>query len=274
MRYVRETVAVVVAVIAVLAGTTTTAAGAGSTTNPATTNPATTNYVALGDSYSSGAGTRNYQPDSGRCLRSPDAYPQLWSRSHGVNHFSFNACAGATTDDVVADQLGALDRNTSLVTMTIGGNDVGFSSVVGHCLVGDDAGCGRAIDSAEARVRDELPGKLDKAFRAVAAKAPNAKVIVLGYPLINELGGCDIPGYTEAKREAINKGADLLDDVVAQHARSAGLNYADARGHFKGHSVCSKDPWINGPTLPLSESFHPNVDGHAHGYLPVLDAAA
>jgi lysophospholipase L1-like esterase len=261
MRYLRAAAGVLTAVVVVLAGTATTATGADAT-----------HYVALGDSYSSGTGTRDYLPDSGRCMRGAKAYPPLWARSHHVDSFAFDACAGATTEDLVNDQLGDLDGNTSLVTLTIGGNDVGFAQVIRHCLLNDEATCGQFVDRGERQARAELPAKLDRAFRAIRSKAPNADVVVLGYPHINEPGACAIPGYTEAKRERINQGADLLDETIAEHARAAGLHYVDPRDQFSGHAVCSTDPWINGPTLPLTESFHPNTDGHALGYLPVLDA--
>lgn len=262
MRHLRAAAAVLTAVVAALSGTTATAAGTGSATH----------YAALGDSYSSGTGTRDYLPDSGRCMRGTSAYPQLWARSHDVDEFAFDACAGATTDDLVANQLDDLDRNTTLVTMTIGGNDVGFAQVIRHCLLTDDAGCAARVEHGEDRARDELPAKLDRAFHAVADKAPNAKIVVLGYPHLNEPGACDVPGYTAAKRARINRGADLLDRVVAEHARAAGMRFVDTRDQFAGHGVCGDQPWINGPTLPLSESFHPNVGGHALGFLPALDA--
>lgn len=261
MRYLRAAAGVLTAVVVVLAGTATTAIGADAT-----------HYVALGDSYSSGTGTRDYLPGSGKCMRGAKAYPQLWAQSHHVDSFAFDACAGATTEDLVNDQLGDLDGSTSLVTLTIGGNDVGFAEVIRHCLLNDEATCEQFVDRGERQAREELPAKLDRAFRAIRRKAPNANVVVLGYPHVNEPGPCAIPGYTAAKRERMNKGGDLLDEIIAEHARAAGLHYADPRDQFSGHAVCSTDPWINGPTLPLTESFHPNTDGHALGYLPMLDA--
>lgn len=263
MRYVRGAVGALAAVVAVLASTTASASATDSAVH----------YTALGDSYSSGTGTRDYDPPTGACMRSPQAYPELFARSHEVDRFTFAACAGATTDDVVDKQLGALDANTTLVTLTVGGNDIGFAGVIRRCVLGDDSTCDRAVDGGEAKLRDELPGKLDRAFAAIADKAPNARVVVLGYPRLNEAGPCGIPGYTEAKRARINEGSDELAHVIADHARSAGFDYADARDRFAGHGICGTDPWINGPTLPFSESFHPNTDGQAHGYLPVLDRA-
>src|SRR5919204_6586664 len=80
-------------------------------------------YVAMGDSYSSGVGTRDYFPDSGSCLRGPKAYPQLWADEHHVATFDFVACSGATTDDVNSNQISSLSSDTTLATISVGGND-------------------------------------------------------------------------------------------------------------------------------------------------------
>ena len=66
---------------------------------------ATGGYVALGDSYSSGVGAGSYISSSGSCDRSTNAYPYLWNAAHSPSSFAFNACSGATTDDVRATQL-------------------------------------------------------------------------------------------------------------------------------------------------------------------------
>lgn len=262
MRYLREIAGVAAAVATVLGTMTTAAFGSGSATN----------YVALGDSYSSGTGTRDYFDDSGACQRGPKAYPQLLADSHDVAQFAFDACAGAKTDDLNSKQLGSLDPSTSLVTLSIGGNDVGFAATVTQCLLGADSVCDRAVQAGETKARDELPAKLDATYGKIASAAPNAKVVVVGYPHVNELGDCGIPGYSETKRERINKGADVLAGVIEDRANAAGFTFADPRGRFEGHGVCGDQAWINGPSAPLTESFHPNVDGQAKGYLPVLDA--
>jgi lysophospholipase L1-like esterase len=231
-----------------------------------------THYVALGDSYSSGVGTHDYIPDSGHCKRSPKAYPQLWVNSHRVAKFNFIACSGANTDDVDAKQLGALGPDTSLVTISVGGNDIGFTGVLGQCLLTDDASCASAVKAAETRIRDDLPAKLDTTYAKIRTAAPNAKVVVVGYPRLNTLGTCDIPGYSDAKRTSINAGVDALTNVIAGRASAAGFSFADARQRFDGHGVCGSQEWINGPSNPVQESFHPNVDGQADGYLPTVDA--
>ncbi|MBR7679350.1 lipase, partial [Streptomyces daliensis] len=86
--------------------------------------------VALGDSYSSGVGAGDYDPDSGDCKRSANAYPQLWSAANAPSSFDFVACSGATTDDVLSGQLDALSDATGVVSISIGGNDVGFADTM------------------------------------------------------------------------------------------------------------------------------------------------
>ncbi|WP_433868744.1 SGNH/GDSL hydrolase family protein [Saccharopolyspora sp. CA-218241] len=240
---------------------------------PAHARSAAENYVALGDSYSSGVGTREYFEDSGDCRRSPHAYPQLWADANGVASFAFDACGGATTDDVNAEQLGSLGADTTLVTVSVGGNDVGFADVVQSCLLGTDSSCDDAVTEAVQEATSVLPGKLDTTYANISEAAPNAEVVVLGYPRLNDLGDCGIPGFTVAKRERLNAGADELAAVISERAQAAGFTFADPRERFDGHGVCSDAEWINGPSLPLVESFHPNVIGQAEGYLPTLEAA-
>ncbi|QGK70564.1 lipase [Allosaccharopolyspora coralli] len=228
------------------------------------------NYAALGDSYSSGVGTREYFDDSGSCLRSPRAYPQLWADAHAPASFEFVACSGATTADVNSNQLDALDTDTSFVTISVGGNDIGFADTIQDCLLGTDDMCLDSVAEGEALMREELPGALASTYDGISAAAPNASVLVLGYPRLNELGDCGIPGYTEVKRKRLNEASDLLSGVIADAASAAGFTYADVRSAFDGHGVCAGTEWINGPSNPVQESFHPNVDGQAHGYLPAL----
>src|SRR5436853_7198089 len=96
---------------------------------PAATAAALPQYVDLGDSYSSGVGTRVFYSESGSCYRSPEAYGPKIAAARGYA-LSFQACSGAKTTDVNSSQLGALSSTTALVTITIGGNDAGFSHVI------------------------------------------------------------------------------------------------------------------------------------------------
>lgn len=107
-------------------------------------------YVALGDSYSSGTGTRTYLADGTSCQRSVYAYPSLIAASTGYA-LTFRACSGATTSDVAATQLSALSSTTAYVTISVGGNDAGFADVLTTCAQPAWlSNCGAAIDKAQA----------------------------------------------------------------------------------------------------------------------------
>jgi lysophospholipase L1-like esterase len=253
------------------------ALGAGLVAVPVVAAPAAhaapdTDYVALGDSYSSGTGTGSYDLSVG-CQRSSAAYPALWASRQGARSFAFAACSGATTADVRASQLGALSAGTDLVTITIGGNDADFVGTVLACRLGSDADCFGKLATASAFITGTLPGLLDATYQAVRGRAPNARLVVLGYPRLYRTGFC-LLAISDERRSRINAVADTLAAVTAQRAQAAGATFVDARGAFAGHEICSSAPWINGPTWPLGDSYHPNRTGHAQGYLPALTAVA
>ncbi|MGH3765361.1 MAG: SGNH/GDSL hydrolase family protein [Pseudonocardiaceae bacterium] len=238
----------------------------------------TVNYVALGDSYSSGVGTGVYDPASGSCARSPLSYPPLWTAEHHPTSFGFAACSGASTNDVLASQISALQFSTNLVTITIGGNDAGFGPVVATCTAArSDRTCAGAVDAAEAFERSVLPGRLARTYTAIHRAAPSAQVIVLGYPRLFDLAPtCAdplVPNLT--RRQKLNEGADVLNTVIQKTvSQQPGFSFTDVRGRFASHGVCSADPWINGPSVPPSVGpYHPNQTGYRQGYLDALDEA-
>ncbi len=228
-------------------------------------------YVALGDSYSSGDGAGNYS--DGSCLQSANAYPVLWHSAHGGS-FVNETCAGATTSDVISSQLGPLSASTTLVTITIGGNDVGFSSVMETCVLGSDGSCVSAIQHAEQQAQSTLPGALDQVLSDIASRAPNAKVVVLGYPQFYDLSkssGCI--GLSTTKRTAINQGASALDSVISTAADRHGDTYANVNNDFAGHQICDSSSYlISVDFFNLGDSYHPNASGQQHGYLPAVDS--
>jgi lysophospholipase L1-like esterase len=230
---------------------------------------AAVDYVALGDSYSSGVGAPG---TSGLCQRSPQGYPQLWAAAHAVASFRSVACGGAVTDDVRYLQVLALNPGTDLVTLTIGGNDVGFATAMITCTLGSTADCLAAVNQGRDYARTTLPGDLDATYANIRTMAPNAKVYVLGYPrLFEETATCSGgPGLT--KRQAINQAADELSGIIADRAGRAGFRYVDARPTFAGHGICAATAWINPFGLSLG-SFHPTAAGYRSGYLPALTAA-
>ncbi|MCF3964460.1 SGNH/GDSL hydrolase family protein [Streptomyces fuscigenes] len=235
-----------------------------------------TDYVALGDSYSSGVGSGDYDSASGSCKRSPHAYPALWAAAHAPSSFTSTACSGARTGDVESGQLAPLNSGTDLVSISIGGNDAGFSDVMTTCVLKSEATCLSAIATANGYIDNTLPGALDTVYNDIHAKAPQARVVVVGYPRFYELNGSCVVGLSEAERSAINNAADHLDSVTAKRAADHGFGFADVRQAFTGHEICSSGTaWLHSVNLlNLTESYHPTAAGQSGGYLPAFTAAA
>lgn len=222
-----------------------------------------TAYVALGDSFSAGTGTRASTDD---CYRSPYGYPVLIAQSQGLN-LDYQACSGATTADVLNNQVGALTPETDLVTMTIGGNDLGFADVITECaLPGWLSNCNGAIDGGLSVLRTQLPGRYDAVLGAIDAGAPNADVRIGGYPLLFNGEDCALATFfSGSEMSRLNAATHELDTLVQQKTTAAGHTFIDPRAAFDGHAVCDDTEWINGLSWPIVESFHPNRTGNA-GY--------
>jgi lysophospholipase L1-like esterase len=219
-------------------------------------------YVALGDSYSSGVGTRVYYNDGTSCERSPYAYAPLITTDDGYA-LNFQACSGAKTTDVNNNQLGPLSSTTNLVTMTIGGNDAGFSTVIEDCAAWYFP-CQSAIDNANSFIKNQLPALLDTTYNDIRTRATTAHVVILGYPHLFTTDGqtCNFNALTSYHEEELNNTADLLDGVISARASAHGFTYVDPRNAFLPHEVCSSSEWLNGQSNPLSESYHPNTSGY------------
>jgi hypothetical protein len=186
---------------------------------------ATNTYVAIGDSYSAGEGMNNYFPGTdtsdNHCHRSPLGYPLLADAARSLGTTDFVACSGAITDDLFnpnnngnindtthtreAPQLNALSAATQTVTLTLGGNDVGFSSVLAQCIIGrvgvkkvfGKAGCSKnaLLTSAVNSRMQALSGNgtattptgvsvhsYSSILQRIHALAPNARIFVGDYP--------------------------------------------------------------------------------------------
>jgi lysophospholipase L1-like esterase len=229
-------------------------------------------YVALGDSYSSGNGAGSYISSSGDCHRSNNAYPALWARANSPSSFTFAACSGAVTTDVTGSQLGALSASTGLVTLTIGGNDAGFADAMTTCVTSTNATCLNRLATARSYISNTLPGRLNTVYNAVRSRAPNARVVILGYPHMYIEPSPWCLGLSQTKREAINDTSDALNSVISQRASAHGFAFGDVRPAFDGHELCSGDDWLHDLSLPIWESYHPTARGHSSGYLPTLNA--
>lgn len=240
---------------------------AATTASPASA--AAPQYVALGDSYASGLGTREYVDDG--CKRSNYAYPKLLADQKGYD-LSFQACSGATVPTVTNSQLAALGAGTSVVSISVGGNDAGFADVLTECATPYWAGdCDGAIDGAQAYIRDTLPGSLSALYGQIASRAPNARVVVVGYPRVFMGEDCNAATWFAPEEQTrLNQTADQLNGVLASQAAARGFSLADPTNAFIGHAVCDDPEWLNGLSSPIAESYHPNRAGQAQGYVPVV----
>jgi lysophospholipase L1-like esterase len=229
-------------------------------------------YVALGDSYSSGTGTRTYY-DSG-CQKSIYSYPYLVHNAHTAWTFVHAACSGAKTGDVINTQSASLTSGTNWVTYTIGGNDAGFSSVITECAQPWwSSNCNGAIDTAQAYITNTLPGRLDLVNNKIKSLSPTAKVVVLDYPHLFQGEDCNAGTFFSPDEETrLNQTADMLRTQLKNAATRAGTNFVfkDVIPPFVGHAICDSTEWINGLSNPVGESYHPNKLGHSSGYTPVV----
>ena len=228
-------------------------------------------YVALGDSYSSGVGAGS---ESGSCDQSPNAYGPLWSSANSPASFTFAACSGAKTTDVINSQLSSLSSSTTLISLTIGGNDVGFSSVMETCVLESDSSCESAANTAEQYAENTLPGQLNTMLSDIHSHAPNAKVVELDYPDLYDLSVSVCVGLSSAKHQALDNGINILDGVLQTAAANNNATFADVRGQFSGHELCDGAGWLHSVTYPIGDSYHPTATGQKDGYLPVFSAAA
>ncbi len=224
-------------------------------------------YVALGDSYSSGTGTRAYLPDGTSCERSVHAFPSLVAAAKG-HDLNFRACSGATVDDVADVQLDALSPTTAYVTVSVGGNDAGFAEVLTECaLPAWMSRCHREIDRAQAFIVDTLPTRLRGLYADIGGRATAATVVVVGYPRLFNGTDCNaLTWFSAREMKRLNQTANKLNRRLRIAAEEAGFGWANPTRRFRDHAVCAPQEWLNGLSHPVTESYHPNRAGHSSGY--------
>lgn len=241
-------------------------------------------YVALGDSYSSGEGNGPFDGRCHRAQRIDSAYPRMLPSLVGyLSTPIFRACTGATIADVVqrpqpkrGDQLAQLEYVTpsaGLVTLTIGGNDLGFKSIVVHCLLPGSCSGGGFARRIEAGL-ETIGARLAAAYVAVRERMdPDGQLVVAGYPRLfvdDERADCK-HFISESDAKWINsmalKGDRRIAEAVRAARRQAGnVSYVDVSERFAGHELCSEHPWLYGikPALEgglIKGSYHPRKEG-------------
>lgn len=219
------------------------------------------NYVALGDSFSSGegvepfiSGTDEASPSENRCHRSEKAYPKLLDEDPLLNMTAFVACSGATTSNITDSgqwgepaQIDALSSTTDIVTITIGGNDIGFGDVLSTCtylneppeswVLGQDAydeyTCLNAMEDVEGKIYGttllEDSGTFNQAITDVlqtveGSVGEDTKIFIVGYPYLfptyeNIEGSCQWGAYLGAQftstRSASEDEVNMLRHVTS-----------------------------------------------------------
>jgi lysophospholipase L1-like esterase len=225
-------------------------------------------YAALGDSYSAGAGVGGAL-DGGTldaCGHGALSYPMLVAPTLPAEEMQFLACGGATAASVQT-QAAKILPGTDFVTLTAGGNDVGFSPLIGSCMRSASS-CTSATATAQLLARNTLPARLDATYAAVARQAPGAKIYVLDYPRL-VAGTCSRTGaMTATSVQQLNAVADTLRRTISARTSAAGPRFlfVDVIPRFIGHALCSHAPWIG-------DDFHPNSIGHRDGSLAEISAA-
>ena len=257
--------------------------------------------VALGDSFASGPLVPVQYEQPFGCLRSSNNYAHQVARQLDLALVDVT-CSGASTEDMwethgvspeqefnkygspVGDtghpgnppQLDALSPTTDIVTLQIGGNDIGFGDLARTCGEAEvrRTGCGAAVaakEPLEAIATTAL--KITAVLDGIHARSPKAKVYVLGYSGIFKIGPiarCDAMGVGEADaqylrsiQEALNA---MIEDVAdaSDRAYSATTSYVDVYGPSAGHTACDLPAirWVE-PIVPVNAAapVHPNLGG-------------
>lgn len=244
-------------------------------------------YVALGDSYTAGIGAPNVRtspfypvgPQNPEpCFQASPGYADVLDKRDDVELTANAACSGWTAAMVpiqvqAASAAGGLNAETDLVTITAGGNDVKFLDVLKACLLHSLKDCNAAVKAGESIARTEVRPALAHAYAAIRAKAPNARIVALGYPHLFSPGFRDNRFITHEAAEVFNKGTDTLNKVIRDAARTArGIVYVDVTDEFAGHGIGSPRSWfVFNPADPLGGvNFHPTAEGYTKGYYPAI----
>lgn len=251
--------------------------------------------VALGDSYSSGEGDSDFIPgtntSSDQCHRSYNAAAELLYASQDLGDIDFVACSGAITDDFFSAnnegnhelaQSKALSATTRIVSLTFGGNDIGFSSVLDQCAYGkvtkvivhgSDCSKDTALKAIVAKRLQALAGKASaktpsgKTIHSIASVlqsihrlAPNAKIYLAGYPLLfgsNIRTECGVgtiiaDGIHVAlklnKTEVawLNSVGTSLNQVLSSTAAANDATFVNVSPKFNSHRFCdTSTSWFN-----------------------------
>ena len=251
-------------------------------------------YVALGDSYTAAPNTG---PQVGRngCFNTVVNYPHRIADATGMD-LTDNSCNGATTNALTVPQLtpagehepqlDAVDEDTDLVTIRLGANDDSMYSRIIGCarFFGADAP-GTPCAEADARkphnltvAVDDLADSLLGGLEEIGDRAPEARIIVIGYPqVIPEEGTCDLLPLPAGDYSYAREIIEGLNTALESAAAEVDATYIDMYAASEGHDICSDEPWIAGaPIAPTgATAWHPYAaEGQAVAELVLAELSA
>ena len=243
------------------------------------------NWAGLGDSYAAGPLIPNQQLNPLGCLRSDRNFAHLAAASLGRS-LADVSCRGAKTDDMTAPQdvtpgpanppqFNALTADTQIVTLQIGGNDIGFTSILQNCATANpfahpcrDRYVVNGHDTLADKIAATAP-KIAAVLQGIHARSPNARVFVVNYAaILPETGsGCwpQVPiGFTDVPYlRGVEKN---LNAMLAQQAAANGARIVDDYTASIGRDACrsATTRWVE-PLVPgnAAAPFHPNARGEA-----------
>ncbi len=264
---------------------------------PAPAQAPVSRYVALGDSFTAGPLIPTQLDDPPGCFRSDHNYPHLVAASLHVPTFADASCSGATTGDMTSPQhvnpgpdnppqLDRLDAQTQLVTIGIGGNDIGYSEIIQTCATTNRSGTpcqDHYVHGGDDEISDRIASAAPKVagvLDEIHSRAPDAHVFLVNYlSLLPETGsGCfpqvpfadaDVP-YLRAKEHELN-------EMLAKQAAADDAVLVDAFAASLGHDACQAPDvrWVEPvPAASAAAPGHPNRLGLECTAVVVLAAVA
>jgi lysophospholipase L1-like esterase len=237
-------------------------------------------YVALGDSYVAGPLIVPHEGPS-NCLRSSQNYPHQVATSLALA-LRDASCSGATTEDMTTaqdenpPQFDALDASTTIVTIGIGGNDIGFTEIAENCASPvpfgtpcQDRYVVNGVDTLQQRI-DETAPKVAAVLRGIHERAPSAAVFVVGYPaILPEDSGAQcwpLLPITEGDVPYLREVTRNLNRMLEEQAAANGATFVSLYEPSIGHDACQPPlpdrRWVE-PVVPASPAapIHPNLAG-------------
>ncbi|MBJ7348699.1 MAG: SGNH/GDSL hydrolase family protein, partial [Thermoleophilaceae bacterium] len=246
------------------------------------------NYVSLGDSYIAGSGILPIVTDSAplSCTQSYFNFPHLLDRRFQFSSFADASCGAAVTGNMTGNQndnppqFDRLQPDTDLVTLGIGGNDIGLVGLAISCVSPFSPFGSPCKNSHSNYISNDVAGlkpKVADVVNGIHTRSPGAKVLVVGYPKVIRRGGC------WPKIPVTAGDATWLDDIIVAMNRALkaaavenGAKYVDIFTSSTGHDMCQLPGvrWVEGLT-PIGSLafFHPNALSHYNAYVKVRAAA-